>query len=255
DYGKEQGNERAAATGKVIAGMCHFATGRFENARADLDEAQAILSGGNHGTETNEGRALVYLALTLHILGKSGEANRLMAVALELARHRRGADLAVTLGNSLYLFYMQSNVEQTRRICLELEHLSEEKGLIMWYHQARFFLGWADALEGARSGLEAMEASMNRFRSAHEVVEQSFFYGVLAERYLAAGNAKRALDNVERGLKLAERLGERFFEAPLLRLKAKCLTGASNSNNAKAIAELSDQAEKLVRQQGAAAWV
>jgi class 3 adenylate cyclase/tetratricopeptide (TPR) repeat protein len=254
DYGKEHGNERASATGKIVAGMCHFATGRFKKARADLDEAQAILSGGNCGTETNEGRALVYLALTLHILGRPEEANRLTAVALELARHRRDADLAVTLGNSLYLFYMQSNVEQTRRICTELAHLSEEKGLIMWYHQARFFRGWVDALEGDRNGLEAMEASMNRFRSAHEVVEQSFFYGVLAERYLAAGNAKRALANVERGLELASRLGERFFEAPLLRLKAKCLAGASSDDSAKAVAELSDQAKKLVRQQGAAAW-
>jgi hypothetical protein len=238
----------------VIAGMCHFATGQFHQARVDLEEALALLGRGNDRGETNEGRALAYLALTMHILGKSEEASHLTAVAVELARHRRATDLAVTLGNSLYLFCMQGDVEQTRRIGTELAHLAEEKGLLMWYHHARFFLGWADALEGDRAGLEMMEASMGRFRRAHEVVEHSFFYGVLAERYLAAGCPERALENVEGGLELVNRLGEKFFEAPLLQTKVRCLTGASDINTVTHVAELSVRAKQLVKEQGALAW-
>jgi class 3 adenylate cyclase/tetratricopeptide (TPR) repeat protein len=254
DYGAEHGNERASATGKVFAGMCHFATAQFHQARTVLEEALALLGGGNERAENAEARALVYLANTLHILGKFGEANRLSAVAVELTRHRRALDHAVVLGNSLYLYYMQGNLEHTRRAGTELANLAAEKGLLMWYHHARFFLGWADAVDDNRAGLEMMEASMNRFRSAHELVEQTLFYGILAERYLAAGYAEHALENVERGLELVSRLGERFFETPLIRIKVKCLTGAPDVESAQEVAELSVRARQLAKEHGALAW-
>ena len=254
DYGAQKGNKRASAIGMMSAGMCSFATGRFSEARARLEEALALQSHGSEAAATYESLALIYLALTVHILGNTEEANKLCAVAIELARRRRANDLAAALGNSLYLLCMQGDVEQTRRTCNELAHLAEEKGFLMWYHQARFFLGWASVLGGDRVGLEMMEASMNRFRNAHELVEQSFFYCVLAERYLSVGCPERALENVEHGLELVGRLGERFFEAPLLRLKARCLSGVSDNATEAAVAELFVRAEQLAKGQGAVAW-
>lgn len=254
DYGVRHGNERASAIGMVSAGMCSFATGQFHDARTHLEEALALLSHGNEGAEAYEGLALVYLGLTVHILGSTEEANKLCAVAIELARRRRASVLAAALGNSLYLLYMQGDVEQTRKTCSELTRLAEEKGFPMWYHHAKFFLGWAVALDGDSGGIEVMEASMNRFRNANELVEQSFFYSVLAERYLAVGSPERALDNVKRGLDLADSLGERFFEAPLLRLKAKCLGSLADAAMSVEIAGLVVQAELLSKAQGAVAW-
>ena len=175
--------------------------------------------------ESYEGHALIYLALTRLILGDAKAANDLCALAIEQARRRRTTELAAALGNSLYLLSIQGDVEQVRRTCHELQKLAEEKGFLMWLHQARFFLGWARAADGDRAGLEMMEAAMDRFREAHELVEQSFFYGLLAESYLALDLPERAQENVERGLGLVAELGETFFEAPLLRLKARCLSG------------------------------
>ena len=129
--------------------------------------------------------------------------------------------------------------------------MAEEKGFLMWFHQARFFLGWANAAGGDRGGLEMMEAAMDRFREAHELVEQSFFYGLLAERYLFLDMPERARENVDRGLELVAVLGEKFFEAPLLRLKARCLSGEAAESE---IAQLFDRAQQLAIQQGAVAW-
>jgi hypothetical protein len=109
-------------------------------------------------------------------------------------------------------------------------------------------------VEGDKNGLEIMEASMTRFRNANELVEQSFFYGVLAETYLTANCPERALENVERGLELVSRMGERFFEAPLLRIKAKCLSRAPGAATAAEISDLFAQAETLSKVQGAMAW-
>jgi predicted ATPase/class 3 adenylate cyclase len=254
DYGIRSNNERASAIGMVSAGMCSFAVGEFLEARRLLEEALALLSRGNEGAEAYEGHALSYLGLTAHILGNAGEANKLCAVAIALARQRRANVLAAALGNSLYLLYMQGDIEQTRQTCNELTRLAEEKGFPMWYHHARFFLGWVYALDGDEAGLEVMEASMNRFRSANELVEQSFFYGALAERYLAVGAPERALENVKRGLDLVDRLGERFFEAPLLRLKAKCLGKLADTAKPDEISTLLVQADRLSKAQGAIAW-
>jgi tetratricopeptide (TPR) repeat protein len=254
DYGARQGNERASAIGMMGAGMCSFATGRFSEAKVRLEQALALQSCGNEAAATYEGLAMGYLALTAHVLGNTEEATSLRAGAIQRARRRRASDLAAALGNSLYLLCMQGDVEETRRTATELAQLAEEKGFLMWYHHARFFLGWTCALGGDRAGLEMMEESMTRFRNAQELVEQTFFYGVLAERYLAVDCPERALENVEHGLELVSRLGERFFEAPLLRLKARCLEGAPDTAAAEEIAELFARAEQLAKGQGAVAW-
>jgi hypothetical protein len=99
-----------------------------------------------------------------------------------------------------------------------------------------------------------MEAAMDRFREAHELVEQSFFYGLLAERYLSLDLPERARENVERGLGLVAELGETFFEAPLLRLKARCLGGSGDRAATAEIAQLFERAQQLAIQQGAVAW-
>lgn len=53
-----------------------------------------------------------------------------------------------------------------------------------------------------------------------------------------------------RGLALVAELGETFFEAPLLRLKARCLSGKGGTE----VAALFAQAEQVAHGQGAVAW-
>jgi class 3 adenylate cyclase/tetratricopeptide (TPR) repeat protein len=253
-FGQQNANARAAAIGMVSTGMCSFAIGQFAEARSCLEEALGLLDRGDERADAYEGMALAYLALTAHILGSTDEASHLCALAVKQARGCNASALATALGNSLYLHCMRGDVGQVRRTCEELVRLAQEKDLLMWYHQARFFLGWVSALGGDHRGLEMMEASLDRFREAGEMVEQSFFYGVLGERYLAAQMPRQALENIEQGLKLVAELGERFFEVPLLRLKAKCLGLDAASPAANEVAGLLTRAEQLVHEQGAVAW-
>ena len=124
----------------------------------------------------------------------------------------------------------------------------------MWFHHARFFLAWADTVEGDRSGLQQMEASMDRFRSAQEVVEQSFFYGLMAERYLEAGEIATALKNAEMGLELVRLYGERFYEIPLLAIKSRCLAASTGSNFDSEVSNLEDHIQALNIEFGETVW-
>jgi len=135
------------------------------------------------------------------------------------------------------------------RTCSELQNLAQEKGFLMWYHQARFFLGWASAVAGDRAGLIMMESSMDRFREAMSWWSRVFSTACWPS---AISNSPRPgrRRRMWNGPGLVAQLGETFFEAPLLRLKARCLTGSGKAD----VEALFARAAELAREQGAVAW-
>jgi len=254
--GEQHESLGALVKGLTISGLCSFATGQFKKSRVDLERALKLVARADPETQRFERFVLVYLALTMHILGESAVATEFCERALERARTRRTNDLISTLGNSLYLYWMQGNVETSRETAQELSRLAEKTGHLMWYHQAEFFLGWVRSIDRDEAGLATMEASMIRFRDAGELVEQSMFYGILADQYLAYERHNLALQAVDHGLELVERLSERFFEVPLLRLKAKCLLAQSaGGDDEDQIARILKRASRVAEEQGAIAWI
>jgi hypothetical protein len=55
-------------------------------------------------------------------------------------------------------------------------------------------------------------------------------------------------------LDLVNRFGERFFEVPLLQIKARCLGSASDIESKEKVAKLSAVAKQRAQEQGALAW-
>jgi tetratricopeptide (TPR) repeat protein len=255
EIGEQHEFVSASVKGLTNSGLCLFAMGEFRQAQVELERAQGLVEHADPQTQWFECLVLNYRALTMHIMGEPGLANELCNSALERAS-TQGTDYQLsTLGNSLYLYWMQGNLEVTRRTARELSLLAEKTGHLMWFHQAAFFLGWADAVDGDESGLTAMEASMTRFRDAGELVEQSLFYGIMAEQYLAYEKQQLALEAVESGLELVDRLSERFFEVPLLQMKVRCLRGQEpNADDPVQITNLLDRAHRVALEQGAVAW-
>lgn len=74
-----------------------------------------------------------------------------------------------------------------------------------------------------------MRDAIDRFEESEELVELTIFYGLLADRYLLHDEFSEANRWVDKGLQLVETYGECFVEAPLLRLKARCLQHTQNS--------------------------
>ena len=254
EYGAKNNNARAPAIGRVAAGMCRFAMGQLQSARELLGKGLELLSSEELTNVRSTGHALSYLALVDFLLGDAQSAREMAGRSIEWARQRNVSDLAAALGNSIYFYVLSGDVASTRQVCNELQPLSEKVGYWMWYHHAQFFLGWADTLGGVTTGFEVMETSMARFRRAQELVEQSCLYCLLAERYLAAGDIENATKNVNLGLGLVEQIGERFFEVPLLRLKARCLEALEDESSEPEITATRTRADQAAEEQGAANW-
>lgn len=252
--GRGTGNHQAAAIGLLGAGMCRFALGEFGDARTLLEDSLHYLDKAVEPAAGYPSKAWVYLALVEHIVHVSPDARELCARGVEVARGHRAIDLAAALGNSLYLHWMQQSTAIARRTCEELMTLSEKRGYQMWFYQGNFFMGWLDAKNGDERGLGMMEEAMERFRHAQEMVEQTFFYGVLAERYLALDSPQAALSHARTGLNLVSRYGERFFEAPLLMLETRCLERLGESPDSPSMREQLCRAGAIAERQHAAAW-
>ena len=255
DYGTATNNRRATTDGRVVLGLCAFAVGEFKKAQKLLGEASDLMLQDPSETDTYTGLALGYLSLTEYILGNTDVAEKQSAAAITRARNLAVGELASALGNSLYVHCMRGDIDMTRSVCEELVPISERMGFKMWFHHAQFFNGWARTIEGDRGGFELMEQSMQRFRRAHELVEQSYLYCLMAERYLAEKDFKHAHDCIELGLGLVKRIGERFAEVPLLRLKARCYETSQQPGKSAEVAALVASAEQIAQEQGAVMWM
>jgi hypothetical protein len=136
-----------------------------------------------------------------------------------------------------------------------LMQLCKKTGFIKWYFQGAFFYGSVLAARGDQNGLNMMREAIDRFEQSEELVELSIFYGLMADRYLMHDEFAEANNWVDKGLNLVETYGERFVEAPLLRLKARCLTETEpESESVPLIDELLAQANNVANAQQAIIW-
>ena len=245
-----EGQPHARAMGFLGAGMCRFALGAFEAARADLE--RSVSASRQHGDAAGSylSKAFIYLGLTNQAIGNDKEATRLCMEGLERARKQDATILSAALGNVLYLDHMQARPDNALKTAEELLTLTEQKGFMMWFYHARFWRGWAMSLADEAEGLTIMEDAMSRFFQSEEVIETTIFFCAQSEAYLSLGDLDQAEASVDRALAHAEQTGEKFYEVPLLRQKIACLT-IRNPSPLEEIAELHARAEARAKEQGA----
>ncbi|MBX2869777.1 MAG: AAA family ATPase [Acidiferrobacterales bacterium] len=253
DYAKNVGNHQAAALGLLGAGMCQFAMGEFSQARISLEESLRYLEHEFEHVEGYPGKAYTYLGFITHIQGDSDRAFFLCKHSIEISEDKAAYDLAAALGNSLYLNVIQHDLKTMEETSSRLMLLSEKTGFIKWYYQGAFFYGSVLAARGDIAGLKMMKEAIDRFEQSEELVELTIFYGLLADRYLMHGEYHKAKYWADKGLNLVETFGECFVEAPLLRLKARCLKHTHPDPTLEAEA-LFERASKVAQSQEAVIW-
>ena len=258
DYAKTVGNHQAAALGLLGAGMCQFAMGEFVQAKTSLEESLQYLEHDFEHVEGYPGKAYTYLGFITHIQGNTEHAFYLCNRSIEISETKAPYDLAAALGNSLYLNVIQHDLKTMEATSSRLMVLSEKTGFIKWYYQGAFFNGSVLAAQGDISGLKMMREAIDRFEESEELVELTIFYGLLADRYLIHDKFDEANRWVDKGLHLVDTYGECFVEAPLLRLKARCLqhmqSSTTSGHSTSEINTLYQQADAVAESQQAVIW-
>lgn len=252
-FAKKVGNHQAAALGLLGAGMCQFAMGEFVRAKASLEESLLYLEHEFEHVEGYPGKAYTYLGFITHIQNDAEKAFSLCKQSIDISEDKAPYDLAAALGNSLYLNVLQHDLKTMEETSSRLMQMSEKTGFIKWYYQGAFFYGSILAAKGDSAGLKMMNEAIDRFEQSEELVELSIFYGLLSDRYLMHGAYHEANHWVDKGLNLVSTFGECFVEAPLLRLKARCLK-LTQPNSGPEIDKLHQQSNKVAAAQNALIW-
>jgi tetratricopeptide (TPR) repeat protein len=219
--------------GHRLLGGTLFLTGELTAARAHLQEAlrwyeadEALYIGARvlH-VQDHKSTALCYLALTLTMLGYLDSGLRAAERSLS---HSQSLGDPHTVNFSLCYLAAIHHIQRDTRGALqratESLALAREQGFATWIGISQMIRGESlvvdcDLEQGLREIAGGMEAHSRMEAGAY----QPFGISLLVKSLVGANRLDEALVAVTRALDIAERTGERFYAAELLRLKGEIL--------------------------------
>lgn len=203
-------------------GEHELAVEHYEKAVRLYDPKQRL----NDGSALHPAVAMpCFAAWALWSLGKPDQARDRIQEALKLAREiKEPLSLAHARFFGAILHQLRREPEAAIELATAAIEVSNEHGLVLYRAMATIMQGWvlseygrhADAIERINHGLEALRTIATELLRPH-------FLGLLAEALLRAQRHDEALEKLQEGLDLAERGGERYYEAELYRLKGEIL--------------------------------
>jgi predicted ATPase len=117
--------------------------------------------------------------------------------------------------------------------------LATDQGFSPWLAYGTILRGWVLAARGqGEEGIEQMRQGMVTLQAMRSDLRRSQFLALLAEAYTKVGKAKEGLNVLSEALDFADKIGERYYEAELYRLKGT-LTLQQESQKAKGKAQKS----------------
>jgi predicted ATPase len=254
---KEQRTTEAAAACRSLGTACLY-QGDLAVARAHFEQALRIFDPERDregkfrfGTEAGVS-ATVYLAVTNWLLGEAGPARKQGEEAIARAVESAHAPTLANAYTYKALFdAFRNDAEAARRVAESLLEVSRAHGLGLYLAMGALFSGWASARLGDRvTGMTELRQALAAYADQGNKLHAPFFRGRLAEFEAAGQDAEGALAQIDDGLALAERTGERWTDAFLHRIRGDILLKADPGHPARA-EEAYLAAVTIAREQGA----
>jgi class 3 adenylate cyclase/predicted ATPase len=259
--GQQLGDTASALVGHRSMALCLYHIGGFRSAREHLERVLSIYVPGTHHPLTSiaafdmRAAALTYLSLSLLILGYPEQARQCNEQSLLWSRSlRHPHTLAFSLHYAAFFHLIGDLGPAADEVLDELRTLAAEQRFPIWGAGADIMRGYVLAVRGeAAEGLRIAHQGLAERQATESSWHETYFLGLLARTALEAGESGEALDLLDTALAMADRTGERWFEAELYRLKGRCLI--THRHDAGAAAEACFQcAIDTAREQGAKMW-
>jgi predicted ATPase len=229
--GELQGDAAGSLVGSRSMGLCLYHIGQFVAARSCLEHVldlytpevhDALVTVTSYDVRTG---ALSYLSMILGIQGQPEKAASLSERALTVSRDLRNPHNRVFSLTYAAVSKLLARVERAAEELLdEFLSLATEHGFPVWLATANIMRGYVLACQGetgpglalARKGWADRTATGSKYHG-------TYYLGLLAHTCERAGETDEALDLVNTALDMADNMGERWFEAELLRLQGDWL--------------------------------
>ena len=198
--------------------------------------------------------ALTYLSSDLFILGHTDKALSHGEEAIAWSRqlnHPHTLGYALSFGAIVHL--LRRDNEKAEAMTEEVLALAAAQNLPVWLPSANVFRGYLRVARGDTEALAFVRQGIAAKNAQGSVLNQPFMLSLLAESCERAGKAEEALSVLAEAIAIAERTGERWFEAELYRLRGDWLLVHCSGMEAEA-ETCFHRALALARQQAAKIW-
>ncbi len=207
--------------------------GEWASARAHLEEGIALQDPPKRRLLTfpdtrmvclsNVARALWFLGYPEQALKNNHQA---LALATELSHP---LSIAIALFYGAWLHQLRREAQATRAIAERAVTLSTEQGFPFWAAAGTILRGWALAEEAGSSegrgqgqaAIAEIRRGITAWRAIGAVAVGPYYLGLLAEAYRGMGQPEAGLAALAEALEIANKNGERFYDAELYRLKGE----------------------------------
>jgi tetratricopeptide (TPR) repeat protein len=191
------------------------------------------------------------LSLVQHTLGRPDEALKLSELALGRARQlKHPFTISDAYAGAATLHYERRELVAARDLAEAAIAVADEHGFEMNLARGRSVRGWVLAESGQTAkGISELEANEPRviLRFRQQVCE------MLAQAYLRAGSADRAVSTLDEALSRSELAGMHLYSASLYRLKGEAILMRDSSMTAQA-EECFRKGIGIARSQSAKSW-
>jgi predicted ATPase/class 3 adenylate cyclase len=220
DIGEGRTNLKALVLGLQFKGMSLFCRGQLTSARCYLERALSYRAKADEVGSDFPSMAMIYLSWTMQILGNHEKALEYFREAEAIVRRQSAYRLAACLGDGCILFAFREDSATVAQLTEELLPLARENGFNLWTNMAQIFRGWAMAdIDGSRDAAASMHDAVKALED--QEVDKSCYLGLLGKTYLRTGQLERAAEAASQGLNQANKKGEHYYTAELLRLRGE----------------------------------
>jgi class 3 adenylate cyclase/predicted ATPase len=251
----------ALMTSHRCFGTALFMLGDLTRARAHMEEALVLYDPPRHRAlafvYANDVRVatLQWLACTLFALGYPDQARKRSREASAAAPELGHANTtAASLQCACMLSEFLARRQDVQAHAESLITLATAKGFPYWRAMGTIMKGWALADEGQiDAGGTQLRHGLVAWQETGAALIMPYYLSLLASVLAREGRGSAALEALDKALRLAEKTGERWFEAELHRLKGEAFLHGDATNRAEPEACF-HRAIEIAQQQNAKSW-
>jgi predicted ATPase len=261
----EVAQKQEDAAGQIVGsrsmGLCLHLLGGFAAAVENFERVLLLYDPEAHRALANvagydmRALALTYLSFDLFILGYPRQATSRGEEALAWSRHlNHPHSLAYALSIATLLNLIRRADDQAEVALEEVFSVATEQKLTVWLPSAHVMRGCVLAARGkATEGLALARKGIAEKNAQGSVLNQPFFLALLSWCCEQANQADEAFELLGEALEIANRTGERWFEAELHRRRGDWLLVHRTAEQAEAEACF-NRALTIAQNQSAKMW-
>jgi predicted ATPase len=239
-----------------VRGQTLYHLGELAQGQADLEQgitlydcqrhsALASLYGQDPGVACRS-----WEALALWLLGYPDRAAQRSCEALALARgFPHSYTLAYALEFAAWFHHFRREEQRTQECAEAATELSREQGFMVFVEWGTIWRGWALSTRG-EEGISQIWQGLAAWRALGGEIMRPCLLALLAEAYGKTWQSEEALAVLAEALALADKSGERHYQAELHRLQGEFLLASPTENQSEAEACFC-QAIAIARRQSA----